>query len=512
MTCGRIGIGLGLLGWGAVMSTAAVAGPLVENGWLAYDGKVVWGWIQHNGWWRPGQRPNLARRSVGDPLGDVRPNRTEDLDKLTDNMLRYGYPGFEHNYGLWYDRRRDAHDTGRRRDAKVKPPFLEQPWARSKEGTAWDGLPKYDLTAFNPWYFQRLKAFADLCDKKGTILFHKFYMQHALLETQAHYADFPWRPVNCIQKTGMPDVIPAANAFYDVSNPVRRRLHRLYIRRCLDALGDNRNVVQLIAEEYTGPREFVEFWLDTIVAWEKEHGKQVTIGLGATKDVEDAILADAARARHIDVLDLRCWWLRADGTLYAPPGGRQVPGRSIENGFQQTKETSAPQIYRKIRRIRDRFPDKAIIDAIVADRREHWAFFMGGGSMLVRGQISYPNHVDPPTYVKPQDMDVILPSYHLVRNYLAASIVRMRPADIVRRNPQTVWCLADAGKEYLVYTLHGGAIVLDLATAPGTYAVSWCNPRTGEKTDGKPVSVQDTLSLSAPDDDDWLLWLRRAKE
>ena len=179
----------------------------------------------------------------------MRPNRTEDLDQLTDNMLRYGYPGFEHNYGLWFDRRRDAHDTGPRESADVAPPFLEQPWARSQEGRAADGLPRYDLTRFNDWYFGRLEEFASLCDRKGTVLFHCYYMQHALLETQAHYVDFPWRPGNCVQDTGMPDQNPAANAFYDISDPTRRDLHRLYIRRCLRSLGQHRNVVHQVSQE-----------------------------------------------------------------------------------------------------------------------------------------------------------------------------------------------------------------------------------------------------------------------
>ncbi|HJN19281.1 MAG TPA: DUF6298 domain-containing protein, partial [Armatimonadota bacterium] len=149
-------------------------GLAVTNGWLTHDDAAVWGWIQHNGWWRPGQRANIARRSVGDPDGDVRPNRTEDLDKLTDSMLKHAYPGFEHNYGLWYDRRRDAHDAARRENADVFPPFLEQPWARSDEGTAFDGPPKYDLTRYNPWYFERLEQFAVLCDAKGTVMLHKY--------------------------------------------------------------------------------------------------------------------------------------------------------------------------------------------------------------------------------------------------------------------------------------------------------------------------------------------------
>ncbi|MFC1806126.1 DUF6298 domain-containing protein [Planctomycetota bacterium] len=82
------------------------AGLRVMNGWYVQKGRAIWGYGQHNGWWRPGQRPNLTRNAPG----TTAPNRTEDLDKLTDAMLRYAYPGFEHNFGLWYDRRRDADD------------------------------------------------------------------------------------------------------------------------------------------------------------------------------------------------------------------------------------------------------------------------------------------------------------------------------------------------------------------------------------------------------------------
>jgi Family of unknown function (DUF6298)/Domain of unknown function (DUF5060)/Putative collagen-binding domain of a collagenase len=484
-----------------------------DNGWFVHDGRAVWGWIQHNGWWRPGERPNLTRRSVGDPGGDVRPNRTEDFEQLTDNMLRYGYPGFEHNYGLWYDRRRDAHDTTARTDAQVQPPFLEQPWARSDTGTAADGLPKYDLTRFNPWYFKRLKEFADLCDEKGTILFHKYHMQHALLEGQMHYVDFPWRPANCIQDTGMPDTIPAANVFYDVSHPERRKLHRLYIRKCLDVLGDNRNVVHLTGQEFTGPLDFVAFWLDTIREWEAETGKQVAVGLGAPKDVQDAILADAERAAAVDVLDLRYWWYRADGSMFAPEGGRELPGRGIERGSKQAGETSPEQIYRKVREYRDRFPGKAVMDAVQAGREQNWAFLMAGGGMLVRGGISYPDHADPPEYVKPLDVDIVLPAYRFICEHLAHRLPGMGPQDAVAGPSGRLWCLGEQDKTYLVYALGGGTFSLDLSGVKGNYAARWLDPRTGElqATGEEDIAAGAAVTFKAPDERDWALWLERSR-
>ncbi len=68
------------------------------------------------------------------------PGFTDDLDELTDGMVAGHKAALEHHWGLWYDRRRDDHEMVRRPDGDVWPPFYEQPWARSGQGVAWDGL------------------------------------------------------------------------------------------------------------------------------------------------------------------------------------------------------------------------------------------------------------------------------------------------------------------------------------------------------------------------------------
>lgn len=509
----------------AAMVLAAASendGLRLENGWFTQGDRVIWGCAQHNGWWggyREGQgfwttykvRTSITRNSPG----KVGPCLTEDLGTLTDNMLRYAYPGFEHNYGLWYDRRRDAHDTTPRTDAEAVAPFLEQPWARSSSGKAWDGLPKYDLTRYNPWYFERLKKFAGHCDQKGTVLFHNFYMQHALLETEAHYVDFPWRPSNSLQKTDMPDRIPAANAFYDVTHPLRRELHRKYIRHCLDVLGGFSNVVHLLSQEYTGPAEFVQFWIDTIAEWEQETGVTVHIGLGATKDVLDGILGDSSRAAKVSVMDLRYWWYEAGGSLFAPVGGKEVPGRYAA-GFEIAGRSSPRQIYRQVKQYRTRFPDKGIVHAINATRQETWAFLMSGGSMLIR-RMEYPNSPGtepwkpPDTYIAPEDSAVIQTTYDFVRSHLATLLPEMTPEELVPGNPEGLWCLAKTDQTYLVYLLEGGRLRLDLSRASGAFRARWFNPRTGALTDANGGTVRGGgfLDMEAPGGDDWALLLDR---
>jgi hypothetical protein len=420
-------------------------------------------------------------------------------------MLRYGYPGFEHNFGLWYDRRRDAHDTARRMDSNAVPPFLEQPWSRSTTGTAWDGLPKYDLTSYNSWYFDRLKAFAAICDRKGTILFHNFYMQHALLETQTHYVDFPWRPANCLQETGMPDHIPAANDFYDVTHPVRRELHRAYIRKCLDELGDYKNVVYLASEEYTGPLAFMKFWLDVVTDWEREKHKNLMIAAGGTKDVLDALADD----NRVSVLDLRYWWYQPDGSLHAPPGGKQIAGRYAMG--RDSCRTTPQAIYRQMREYRSRYPNKGLLHHIKASRQQTWAVLMGGGSMLFRA-FPYANYSDPPDYIAPEDTAIIQTTYDFINRLLSTRLLNMVPLDLVRNDPDRNWCLGQAGEVYLVYALGGGSVTLDFSRVSGVFRAKWFDPRAGtlqeDATQGT-VRGGKVLTLVAPGADDWALWLQK---
>jgi hypothetical protein len=309
----------------------------------------------------------------------------------------------------------------------------------------------------------------------------------------------------------MPDSIPAANAFYDISNPERRRLHRAYIRKCLDVLGDNRNVVHLVSQEFTGPKEFQIFWLDTVREWERETGRDVHIGLSGTKDVVNAILADPFYEAQIDTIDMRCWWKRPDGTMYAPEGGKEHPGRDTECGFLQAEESTPESIYAKVREYRDRYPGKALIDAINADRKQSLAFLMAGGTMLIRGQICYPGYIDPDSYIQPADMDIILPTYDFIREKLARVLPTMQPADgLVSNHSGMVWCLADPDRRsILAYSLDGQPFDLAIqANAKDAKAV-WFNP--GDNTqipafDG-PLPLSGPTAFVPPGKDDWLLWV-----
>jgi hypothetical protein len=443
----------------------------------------------------------------------VGPGQTEDLDLLTDAMTEFGFPGFEHNFGLWYDRRRDEHDTVRRPDSKVVAPYLEQPWSRSNDGLAWDGLSKYDLEEFNDWYFERLREFAAVGESKGTVLLFNFYMQHALLENEAHYVDFPWRPVNAIQDTGMPDGVPAANAFYDISDETRRNLHRIYIEKCLDELGDFSNVIFLLSQEYTGPLKFVQFWLDTILEWEQRTGNTIKIGLGATKDVMDEILSDPDRGGKVSVIDLRYWWILPDGSLYAPRGGQQIAGR-FAGGYMAAK-TTPTRIYEQTLNYRTAFPERAILHTVYSDLLQTWAFLMAGGSLLVR-PMDYPPDVDadqphssPASYPKPWEWQIMEPIYTLAASTMAEVLPTMSPCPERVNSPLSNWCLSSEDHGILIYAQHDRPLEIDVSDMKESFKVKWFDPKTGldSGVTENVLAAHTRVLIDPPSNRDWILWL-----
>ncbi|NMA73540.1 MAG: pectate lyase [Bacteroidales bacterium] len=365
----------------------------IINGRLVKNDQLISGNKHSVQWWNGNLKPRFIENSAKPHITRFVPGRygrgytdyiPEVIKWMKDNNLQV----LDHNYGLWYDRRRDDHERIRRINGDVWAPFYEQPFARSGEGIAYDGLSKYDLTKYNTWYWDRLKQFADLADEKNILLFHQNYFQHNIIEAGAHWTDSPWRPENNINETGFPEPAPyagdkrifLAEQFYDIHHPIRRPIHKAYIRKCLDNFYDNSNVIHLISEEYTGPLHFVQFWLDVIAEWEKENNKELLIALSTTKDVQDAILSDPKRAKTVDIIDIKYWFYREDGTTYEPQGGVNLAPRQHARKIKPGK-TSFKSVYRAVKEYRIKHPEKAVCYYSNSYPEYAWASFMATGSL-----------------------------------------------------------------------------------------------------------------------------------
>ena len=464
----------------------------ITNGWLTCDGRLVIGDTLELTWWRGSIRPEEAP-AFGPALSRFVPGRvglgfTDNITDLANTMAQHDQAALDHHYGLWYDLRRDDHERVRRMTGDVLPPFFEQPFARSGQGTAWDGLSKYDLTKFNHWYWKRLKDFADLGEKRGLMLFNENYFQHNIIEAGAHWVDCPWRTANNINNTGFPEPPPfagdkrifMADQFYDPDNPVRRALHRGFIRQNLDNFKNNSNVIQFTSAEFSGPLPFVQFWLDTIGEWEHENPQsKPLIALAAPKNVQDAILADAQRAPIVDIIAFRYWW-RTDKGLYAPNGGENLSPRQFQR-LSRSGEPSDQNLATMAAEYRRKFPAKPVIAASEQGLNlSHggWAYLCAGGSM--------PN--------LPRTTDASL----------LAAIPSMSPwAEASTRGR---WVLREPGKQYLIYS-SASATPLDLASEQGSFRLRGINSRTGEIAAETKI-VQAGAKISLPSG---VVWLTREK-
>jgi hypothetical protein len=374
----------------------------------------------------------------------------------------------------------------------VWPPFFEQPFARSGQGTAWDGLSQYDLTKFNPWYWSRLKSFAGLCDERGLVLFNENYFQHNIIEAGAHWVDCPWRTANNINDTAFPEPPPfagdkrifMAEQFYDETNPSRRQLHENFIRQNLDDFKTNANVIQFISAEFTGPKHFVEFWLDTIAKWKQENPKsKPLIALAATRDVQDAILADPKRSAIVDAIAFRYWW-QTDKGLFAPDGGQNLAPRQ----FQRQWKGGPPgdlNLAAMTAEYRAKYPGKIILAATEqgADfSRAGWAYLCAGGSL--------------PHLPKTTDARLL------------AAIPQMKPwlADAANK----AWALRAASGDRLVYLESNQGSELDLGGETGNFAMWTVDLKTGT-AEVLPDKLAGGGKVTLPLTGRRVLWLMKAK-
>ena len=462
----------------------------IVNGRIQMDGVLLVGGSHTTPWWNGKLKTNFLKKA-SPAITRFVPGReglglTDRIDSVVSFMKQKNILVFDQNYGLWYDRRRDDHERIRRRDGDVWGPFYEQPFGRSGQGTAWEGLSKYDLKRPNAWYWSRLKEFAEKGSKDGLLLFHENYFQHNILEAGAHWVDCPWRSSNNINETGFPEPVPfagdkrifVADMFYDISHPVRRELHRQYIRQCLNNFADNSNVIQLTSAEFTGPLHFVQFWLDVIAEWEAETGKKAKVALSTTKDVQDAILADPKRAAVVDVIDIRYWHYKKDG-IFAPEGGKNMAPRQHMRKMKAGKITFS-EAYKAVEEYRTKYPDKAVTYYAQNYPAMAWAVLMAGGSC---------------------------PSIFVHDETFLSDVAKMK---VEKTDTDTYKKLVKSDTGAIVYSQSPGEI--SVFVDDGKYSLKYIDPSSGTvEVLNKSFKISGLYVLKIPEGKEGVYWIHKLK-
>lgn len=142
-------------------------------------------------------------------------------------------------------------------------------------------------------------------------------------------------------------------------------------------------------------------------------------------------------------------------------------------------------------------------------RRASWAIAMGGGYFVTGFGTTYfggRREVGPFLVDNPRHQDAVSDLGHLHTFFTALPWWVLEPHDEwVTTNGGYAYCLADAGKTYVIYVAGGKGTTLK--TAGGAYSVARYDPRTGQSTE-LPAPTGEVVQLVAPGPQDWVFLVK----
>ena len=347
----------------------------------------------------------------------------------------------------------------------VEEPKHIEPYLRPGPGTANDGKPKYDLTKFNPVFFERLRT---LCTeaKKRDIYLHLILMDAWMLKHKHLWNLHAYQLDNNINGvdgdprdtgTGRDD----EKGICSLGNPKCFEFQRAYARKVVDTVNDFDNIYFEMANE--NPYHDWDLALcDYIKEYEKSKPKQ---HLTMPRDLPD----------HSSVVQ------KWDPMI-------------VHKGMLEKRSLSKPLIFDT---------DWIINENDDEVRKAMWAGVISGGSFDYMDECL-------PFRAKPEeDKRAII---HKQIDHMAAFMKKIKPWEMSPDDSLvksgTAFALA-SNKELAAYFPSGGSATLDLAKLNGALKARWYNPLDGKFGEAFKVQGGGQVEFKSPGEGDWALFVKR---
>ncbi len=315
------------------------------------------------------------------------------------------------------------------------------PYLRSGPGQALDGKPKFDVSKFDPAYFDRMRSRIVAARDRG-IYVGVMLFQGWSLYNHGHGNPWPIHPFNRENNVngidGDPDRDGEGKEVQTLAIPAITRLQQAYLRKVIDTVGDLDNVLYEITNESPmQSKEWQYHMIRAIHGYEATKPKRHPVGM-TFFDSGGAGAMEALLASPAD-------WISPGNSGSAdyfkdPPAadGRKVILNDTDHHASTSSEASWPW------RCFFRGQNPICMDWYDGDRWEPIRRAMGETRRLA------------------ERVDLAAMSPH---GELAS----------------TAYCLATPGKEYLVYLPEGGTVEVDLSEATGDLAEEWIETATGKQ-------------------------------
>ncbi len=350
------------------------------------------------------------------------------------------------------------------------------PYQRTGPGTALDGEPKFDLTQFNPRYFDRLRRRVIAAGQRGIYVSIMLFQGFSVDDRNSTISGNPWRghPFNVENNIngidGDPGHTGGGRATHTLDLPEVSAVQDAYVRQVVDTVNDLDNVLYEIGNEHYGDSVQWQYHLiDMVHAYESTKPKQHPVGMtgGGPQALDNAALfnspADWISPRHEQERPYRDDPPPADGSkviltdtdhLWGHGGSQGWVWKSLTRGLNPLLMDPYQPLY---------------------------------GIQAKVGAIHWPDH----------------PVWEPVRRNLTYALEYANRLDLAKMIPRgdlcsTGYCLADPGVSYLVYLPDGGVARIDLFAVTHELKVEWFSPTTGETVPDKPVTVGASQPFGAP--------------
>jgi hypothetical protein len=329
------------------------------------------------------------------------------------------------------------------------------PWVRTGPGNALDGKPKFDLTKFDPAYFERLRHRVEAAGRRGiyvsVMLFEGWGLMHGNSGRDATegwaWRSHPFHPDNNINGLAFQEAGETAGRVHQLGNSAANELQAAYIRKVVDTVSDLDNVLYEVINE-GGQKEWDRWVIKTI----RDHEQ--------TKDKQHAIGLTGHGAERLDsMLDSDAEWIspgRVDGYAEDPPAWDRAHGKVsiLDTDHIWGVGGSADWVW------------KAFL-------RGHNPIFMDPYDGLVLGT--------------PGDRQ-----WEPIRRAMGHVRQLAGRIDLAAMTPEgdvasTSYCLASSGEEYLIYQPDGGKFTVNLPA--GSYNVEWLDCDQGAASGAEQIDA-----------------------
>ena len=336
-----------------------------------------------------------------------------------------------------------------------------QPWLRIGPGKALDGKPKFDLTQFNPEYFERLKQRVEAANEANIYVAVMLFEGYGTQFLDKAFNNHPFHPDNNINNIIMDTSHDSLGVrIYELGNENVTKLQELYVSKVIETVGEYNNVLYEISNEnHPASTEWQYHMINYIKTEEAKLGKVHPVGM--TYQHRGGI----------------------NQALFDSPADWISPGK--EGDYQHNPPINDGQ--------KVILTDTDHLWGIGGYRQWVWKSLLRGLNPIFMD--TYKGHVLALGEGDEWEQEL--------RNAMGLSKKIADKIDLINMVPSSTvsgsgYCLLNKGDEYLIYIPEGRETEVDFSDENGIFQVIWIDPVTGNSWEGEQISGGKTHKLKSP--------------